>query len=610
MARADVNNAIRQLLADIAAYAWGITNTKSAKDYGAIGDGVTDDTAALATAFASGALIDGLGLTYKVVPATIIDTYSGAGVGYGLNKNWFLAGACRNMKFIGDVSFAPAGNFLGKHKFLNNVEVTGDARIASWYCCYQGFKVSGTTYMGSDYPPTQNALGFYYNDFAACDFDAVIIDQRYGPCNNNTFGVCQFNTIYVKNTGDAGYSVVVSKDFHLNTFIACEWFTPTGILAPDSRYYPFVVDDAANVGGINRIIGCYMENAVRGFYGPGFEIENIHTSGASGGITISSKSNLVAGYSSPLSGEAGYNSRDAAHIYPMGNVAMGGDWSILGTNAIPLCFSTAVTTAVVADAQEPSGLGKAVQFTGGATATVDILPQVNDTGIDNLFAFGVLYKNVTDSATIVTYDAAGAEVYGAANQVFLDNDWILAHGHTYGNVRFTSANAWSAKISAVAMGRGAGIVSPFTQQRADKALIDMSGGASIFRDAVNSSGMGRYEYTQSKSMTTAGGNYDYYSVSFGNGEGCTIELSYTINGSGGARYYRNLGYLVRDGAGVLTYTDSVAAVVAGGASTFTIVIAAGVATIRSTVPEAAAQTGVMSIRLLGGHIGPSSVTVL
>lgn len=600
-----------------------LADTVDPRDFGAIGNGLVDDTAALNAAFATGKIVDGGGLSYRVTPSVVIDSSATAGIGYGPGKTWFRAGVCRNITFVGDTSFGISANFLGKHQFLEKVTVTGDARLSSWYTTFQGFIVSGTTYINGDYPPDINWVGCYYNIYANCDFNAVVIDQRYGPFNLNNFTECQFDSLHVKNTGNVGYNPATQpfKDFHMNTFIGCEWLTNTGIVAPDGRSYPVVIDDAANVGGINRFVCCYMEGNVRGFYGKGLEVDNIHTSGSVGGVSIGGPAGNFnrLGYASPMSGEGGYIQRDVPHVYPAGQLAVGGDWSILNASGYPVCIeSSSATLTVASDSTEPTGLGKAVTVSGAAFGAFDVVPQVNDitTSVDNLYSYAFIYKKVSGGdPIIIAYAADGSEQYGTANLIYLDNDWIMATGHTFGRIRTTSSSPWVAKFSALSMGRGSGVISPFTTQRGNKPLLDLSNGSSLIKDYVtqtlNTSGLGVYNHAQLKTMNSAGGNYDFYRITLVNfsGESLHLRANFSLASTpGGARYFYRESVLMIDGAGTMQETNLQN--ITGSNGTLSFSLSGNIITVRATTSVVNDENGRMAIALLGYNMGYSKVTVL
>lgn len=468
-------------------------------DFGAVGDGVTDDTAALYAAFATGKPVDGLNKTYKVTPDTIIDPYATAGVGYGENKQWFIAGNCRNINYIGAVSFGRSAFFLGKHNFINDVVVTGDARFSAWYTTFQGIIVSGTTYINGDYPPATNWVGCYYNTFQNCDFNAVVIDQRYGPFNDNSFINCQIETFLVKDSGNAGYNPgnLPYKDFHLNCFYGCEFGLGSSLPAPDGSNYPFVIDDSANVGGINRFIGCYMEGSARGFYGEGLEVDNLHLSGNS--CTIGAGG---LGYNSPLSGEGGYVQRDVPNIYPAGDNIIGGDWSVLNSAGRPDCLTFGnCTVTVVSDSTEPTGLGKCVDISANLQFASADIKFSSTTGHKTLRSFAAIVKTVSGSWSVETKDSAGGTVYGATSVIKLNDGWQMYVGHTYDFVRFVANSAGSViRISGISGARGAGILGPVTKT---KPLIDLSGGSSFVKDYLASQKLTTYSGTQTVDANTA-----------------------------------------------------------------------------------------------------------
>lgn len=82
MEREDVNDALQQLMADLAPYANGLVAVKNVKDYGATGDGTTDDTTSFTTALAA-IIAAGGGTLYVPVGTYIVSNlggFQGAGV--------------------------------------------------------------------------------------------------------------------------------------------------------------------------------------------------------------------------------------------------------------------------------------------------------------------------------------------------------------------------------------------------------------------------------------------------------------------------------------------------------------------------------------------------
>ena len=441
-------------------------------DFGAIGDGTTDDTAALNAMFAqaSGKIVNGLGLTYKVTEDVVIDSYATAGVGYGAGTKFFCivnANIVENMTIIGNVSFG--NSFFGKWKSINSVFIQGSVRFASWYCTYTGVTVTGTSYFGSDLPPTSNSVGFYYNNFDSCILNKVVCDQRYGPVNLNNFRESHWQSWWVKNTGYVGWTVgsYPFKSFHMNTMLGCEAYTDTGtgITAPDGNVYSMVIGDTlgngVNSGGGNNIYSLYNESTINGLYGDSWVINTIHSSGNS----VNFGNNQI-GYNSYLTGEPAFTeiTRTIPTLYPLGNIASGGDWSILNNSGFPYCLlSSNATPSVITDSTEPTGLGKCVQFTTSiAFGTVSINYSSNSS--NGVVSYAILYKVISGSPLIeVTNEGGSGILNGSNSNTLLANGWILAYGKSFGNlIRFNSSSAYSINISAVAVGRGNGVISPVT----------------------------------------------------------------------------------------------------------------------------------------------------
>lgn len=590
--------------------------------FGAVGDGTTNDTVAMNAMFdaAAGRTVDGLSKSYKVVPDTVIDPYATAGVGYGLNKAWFCVRNCnilQNITIIGSTSFG--ATFWGKHLQATTVGITGDCRISSWYCSYNGLNITGTTWFGGDVPPEGNFFGFYYNTFTSCAFVKVICDQRYGPVNLNQFNECRFTNFWVKNTGYVGWTVgyYPYQSFHMNQILACETFTNAGegITAPDGFVYGMVIGDSlgngVTSGGVNRIIGLYNESAIRGVYGDSWQIENTHFSGETGQFMGGGQ----IAYNIPYSGEPvpqASEDRISPEIYPMGNVSWGGDWSILNSSGYPYCFElNNMSGSVGADTTEPTGLNKALTVSGLAFSNLVIKTSVLDNGsaLYTACSFCVIYKQLTGDTSFEVYDpGTNTIIYGAITTTRLANGWVMAYGMTGGYIRMTSGGSHSFKISAVSVGRGGGVMSAFTNQQGGKPLLDLSGATSLVGDYVASHAT--WGNTGVKTVNAASST-DWYTIDFGSftGKAATVKVVANYNSSaGGARCATRESLINEDGSGALVEQNITN--ITGLNMTLSFVLAGALLTVRTTTAGATSETARVGIQVIGGGMGNSQITIL
>jgi len=594
--------------------------------FGAKGDGTTNDTAAMNSMFAAaaGKTIDGLSLSYKVVPDTIIDPYATAGVGYGLNKKWFCVYNCniiQNINIIGDTTFgAPsAPYFLGKQCEVTSFRITGDCRFSSWYTAYTGVTVSGTSWFGGDYPPAGNFVGFYFNTLTNCSLGNVICDQRYGTVNLNTWTECRWGNWWVKNTGYVGWTVgsYPIQSFQMNQILSSEVFCDTGngITAPDSNIYAMVIGDSlgngVTSGGINHIIGLYNESAVRGVYGDSWQIENAHFSGQSGNTMGGGQIGFNIPYSgepAPLAGEA----RNAPQLYPSGNVLLGGDWSVLNESGYPSClYQSNMTASIVSDSTEPTGLGKAVQFaTGGTFAVCGVTNSVSDNANNYTpLSYAVIYKIISGSpAIVVSSPGTSTDLYGSNNDFRLNNGWVMSTGMTGGKLQFTSATPFTMYISAVAMGRGAGVLSPFTNQATAKPMLDFSGGSSVIGNYVSK--YATWGNTGVKTVSAVSST-DWYTIDFGSftGKAATVKVvaNYASNTSG-ARCATRESLINENGSGTLVEQNITN--ITGTNMSLSFVLSGALLTIRTTTSASTSETARIGIQVIGGGIGNSQITIL
>lgn len=590
--------------------------------FGAVGNGIADDTTALYAMMtaAQGRTCDGLSKSYKVTPNVVIDPYATAGVGYGAGKQWFVISGTniiQNMTIIGDTSFG--GSFWGKHLEASTISITGDCRISCWYCNFDGLLVTGTTWFGGDLPPTSNFFGFYYNTFSACSFNYVICDQRYGPVNLNTWIECRWTTWWVKNTGYVGYASGYNpfKSFHMNTMEGCEVYpSGTGITAPDGNDYCMVIGDSlgngVESGGTNKIIQLYNESTPNGLYGNSWLIEGTHTSGNPGPFNGGGQ----IAFNIPFSGEPtplANVGRTQPSVYPGGSVIWGGDWSVLNADGVPYCFdNNGLAGSIVSDSTEPTGLGKCIEYVGTAFETLTIRSSINQNSSTNApTGWAIIYKVISGDVIIEAYDPGSSTIiYGAVATTRLSDNWVMAYGTSGAWVRLTSAGSFTFRISAVAMGRGAGVISPFTNQQGGRPLIDLSGGDSLVKDNVGTLLGGSYSYSNAKTILAASTN-DFFTVDFDSFTGTSMRVAAifkTSSGPGGSRVAYRESIFNEDGSGALIEQNITN--ITGLNLTLTFSVTGAVLTVRGATAAANSESAYMTLELLGPPDVFDTVTVL
>jgi len=602
-------------------------------EFGAVGDGTTDDTAAMMAAFASGLPVDGLGKSYLVNNSslnTVIDTTATGTIGYGAGTKWFLVTqSCSNMTLIGNISFGGGSDFfLPKGSTVNNITVTGLARFSSWYSTFNSLVLEGTSYFGGDFPPTSNFNGFYYNTFTSCNFNYAVVDERYGPVNLNTFTECRFTNFNIKYSGSSGWTVTDIQSFHMNTFIGCELFTDTGqgITAPDGHVYSMVMNTNTSSDGTNKIINLYNESPVNGIYGDCFVLDTIHLSGNSvtfgtptgsnGRVPFAIGSGSL-GYNNPLAGEGvvSSESRLIPFIYPGKEISYG-DWSILGTTGLPASMSWSnITTTPYAytDTSEPTGLGRCARFTTTASfATVDLISSawINENN-GTLTSFAVVYQVYGGNPQIqVTNSDGSTTLYGGASQTLLANGWVLAYGQSWGKVTFSSGSGFDIGISAFSISRGAAVMSPASNQPFGYPLVDLSGGTSVVGNQLTNTKYNSYNSSSTKTVSS-GSTTNWFTINFSPYSGQIADVKVIAgfsSGTGGTRIGIRESLILANGSGTLTETNLTSNVGANMSITFS---ASGTTlTVQTTTSASVSETARIAIQVMGPGMTSSVITQL
>lgn len=401
----------------------------SVKDFGAVGDGVTDDTAAFeaAIAAANGRVIDGAGQTYALV-ANTTDT---SGATFFDGTRWaYIPGNFSNMTITGD-------NPLVNGDFTNvtflNVDVRTFGQNMTWtnvrfddgFTYNQYFYIDGGVYtrtndVGPPFVPNP-ATGTAWNSFRnVWGFAAVRINRGMGWVNANSWINGQIASIEVVDNPTTTSSPP-TKDAHNNVFDCVDIgaFGPQVVVGPTS--YIAYADAPAGDPNVDVTIRDSYVDVSAAIYGSVRLVGEQHmTAGGSyvdpDGAWTESKISGHAEYSGPRIEGIGqeYNNEPVLWSAATANAKNASNYISTAPNVQALG-----TYTLVSDPLEPTGAGKAHQNVGGQFQDVIFY------GPETPFTLNVIINVSSSSTGFYLADGSGNALATFVNKVKINTDWEL-----------------------------------------------------------------------------------------------------------------------------------------------------------------------------------------
>ena len=363
-----------------------LRETISVTDYGAVGDGVTDDTTAI-----QNAITEAAGSAIVYFPA---GTYKVTGT---LEMPLKVSG---NFTIDGDIIWSFKKEILQE----GQITVTGDIDFDSvWFSKINHIEAGGDVTL---YSSNVN-WGVFWNDFGTirCNGTLKIDTSQLQSINQNIFTNCRcFGGLLITGTG---------VEAHNNLFLLIDT-TGADLTASDGTTGCHVLNDS-NLNQTNTVEQWYAESSGKRIIKGNWNVLGSTVDSAFGHIQIGRFNSYL---------NARVVSRNGSFIPQIiNNLAQGGDWSQLTSSGLPLSLTAAGPQTLVTDA--PDGNRLTMKSSGGATF-VTITISYKLTTSSRVTATAYVYQEGTPRTEAEIYDNLGALVSGnVATYTPLDGNWYL-----------------------------------------------------------------------------------------------------------------------------------------------------------------------------------------
>jgi hypothetical protein len=391
-----------------------LRETVSVKDFGAVGDGVADDTAAIqaAVAFAdsAGIFLDFPGGNY-VVSGTLEMPRRMSG----------RATITGNIAWTG----RNANKQIGYLTVVGNILISG--MRYSQFDAIENFGYSFTI------DARNSATGTFWNDFGFILTDTLIIDvDKEQSVNQNTFKFVRCGGgLHIKGTSTTGI-----REAHNNLFQTIDT-TGANLTSVDGVTGVHLLNDS-NLNQPNTVVNWYAETTgSRRAYG------NWNILGS----TVDSTGNpyLITKNASALF--SGIGGRNGSFFAAARSSVRGSDWSERGGNGFPIGLTVPGGSGgtVVSVANAPDGNPLGVRLTGGGTfRSHQITFPLNTSGKVRMTAFVYMEGTPSDQAEVSRI--AGSFALNPSYTP-LGNNWYLMRASGNCDVRNDGAGVTTAVVS-------------------------------------------------------------------------------------------------------------------------------------------------------------------